>query len=1244
MSAKPRAVRRWVVLLTAAIAFPARAETWRLPLDIVSANGCRHDARSAELLERVPGPDANGRIWLDATQPVRWAGDPNAAPASEGRLDSPFAEYHLAAPAARSYTLWALVSAPVGRFMFVEVLNGQRLGGPFDEEYKEAPAPPHWVRCLRLPLAAGLNRLAVSHYGYRTPFYHAFVLTPNDDEEIAGDPNPPVTTPVTQVSVETAELLLPGLRRVIRLDGLPEAQPCQVSADGGAIWRDLPPDGLDVSDRARFRFDLTPAAPRAGPLSVDVETTAGALLALRDERTELLFSGDGGGLFLARGLDGTPYSGGLAPSPGAAVDLKRRGEAVWTRVDGDGRATLTPKPQYSRGPWDLQATESVAESAPAEVGLADGGLTVVRILSAPNSGRARVTERIEPLGAGLWRFAVTVETIEGPADVVAVTWPRLNGVRIGNSGLDDVQLRPQSFGHQALQPGRSPVRDESYCGGVVMNWTQVYDADHSLYLGIHDPDGLTTLHSSTAAGPEGERVGLLTRRLDEIPPGERATWEAWVAIGGGGWHDGARLYGDWFTGVHGQADYPDWLRTCDGWLDLQIENYPGLRFSELPDYLTRARAIGIDWLQVWGQFAYDWGPCCSAWYGPSPYFGGTAEWRAAAAAIKARGGRLGGYFIYDCVDRLPVFLDSFLGHFSKADYGDDVLWDSAEAQHPLLLVADPAGTVPPLRPTDAELAEWRAKIDEHQGLVAEGKRAEAVQWWHTTYIPDPAWQDYLSRWVAGKYVGEYGCNAAYIDVLGTGGASLSYDPRRGHNGDGRWGDGRRALAKALLERARAIDPDFALSQEGLGDLPGLYASPMCSGVYWGGRNVYRYAFPDRVLFHGMANAGSAGDEWDRFLETFSEAMRYDLVGGANALSLALLTLHRQFTPALWQATFLDTLGLSAADPALRVRRLESTTPTLPGQLLTLVDESATGGVEVGLDEAVTGPLAAAFMVPLDGPAQALELRHDAGWARFTSPPALAALVWLPPAETTAPCYPVVRLKRDEPPAVEVTVFNPSEQARSGECRLTLLGLTEPFDAPANAAAERLPLAAFAQDYRVEPRGAMRLAFPVRDLAPFDWTVRLAVELQPTAGEPVRREVLVIPAVLDGSFDVMAHPSEQAFDGAGALHLPPTTQGFQHALIDLSLLPAHRYRLSFQVRRTGFQAEVRGALLRQWKHSPGYVDHRFGEDTGRPDEWQQLGGEFETAPDMVRIGLYLYNVRSPEHAWFDRIRVEDLGPL
>lgn len=1229
--------RLWPLLIAVSCAL---SETVTLPVTIAAANGCRHDTRRAEALPAVPVPGPDGAIVL-AGAPVRASLDPEApATGDDGLPDAGYLRYDFQVPASATYTIWALVATPQGRSRFVEIVDGNRIAAHFEELNEKSARPAHWVERPKVALTAGLHRFAVASFGYQMARVTSLVLAPAGYEP-TGDGPQPVTAVPTGVRVETAEITVPGLRRVKRLAGAPNAA-VSWSTDGGQSWQPFPAAGADTSAPVRFRLALTPGAA-AGPLAVEVEVADGRLAVVAAGGVELVLDRVTGDFFLLRTAAGELLAGGLAARPLVAVDFKRRGEAVWYRVDPRGWSKLVPKEKYSRGVWDtIPESQTAAVVAPEKVVVGDGKAEIVHVLTAPEVGRCRVTQRIEADPDGSFRMTADVQSLDGPADVVVVTYPTLPAVRLSGDGLDDVQLRMQSFGDRTVQPGRAPLRDELYSGGVVMNWSQVYDADASLYLGAHDPAGTTTLHGSETSGAEADQVGLFLRRYDEIEPGRSATWSTCLAVGPGGWHAGARRYGDWFTKTHGPAVYSDFLRTCDGWLDLQIENYGReFRFDSLGDWLSIARASGLDWVQCWGQFAYDGGPCCGAWYGPSPLYGGLAGWKQACAEIRRRKGLVGGYFHYAYVDRLPTFFATFLGRFGKQEFDAALPWDTAEGQHKLLAVLDPAGTVPPVKPSQAELDSYAAKIAEHRKLYADGQRAAPVMWWEEAYIPDPAWRKWLADWIVDRYAKEYGCTGTYIDVLGTGRCVIDYDPRRGNNGDGQWGNGRLLLAKEVSERGRKLDPAFSLTMEGLADQPGLYAAAMCSGVYRGERNVYRYTFPDRVLIHGMANAGSGDTYYNRLMTSFQEVLRYDLAGRPNALAMSLLTLMRHFTPDLWLARFVDTEGLAVSDRRVVARHLVAGEGSLRGHFLTVTNPAACAA-ELKLDAAAFDQVATAFEVGLDGAVTAHKLRWQAGAATVPVSGQPASL-WYLPTQPGPPVHAVAWLKRDAPAAVEVTVLNLTDQRRAGRCEIANRGWPEPFEDRRAESAAALPTGQAGLAFDLPPAGLQTLRFPIASLAALRWSTWLEVSVD-LDGRRTRRTVLVPPLALDGSFELLSPGGTDAVEGRHCVELGPTTEGYLHRTVELWLHPERRYKLSVKARRTGFTAAVSGTLLRLSPNAENvYEDHRWGLDAKRPNEWQTLGGEFTTPRDLTRALLYLYNVRSPDTAWFDDLRLEDLGP-
>ncbi|NLY01197.1 MAG: hypothetical protein GXY83_34330 [Rhodopirellula sp.] len=1241
-------MHRSIALMCLALVCPAAAETIRIPLTLEDTAGCRITSRRAELLGRVPTANRQGYVVIDGRQPTRFSRDLDAPERAEsGLLNSDFVRYDFHVPAAGTYAVFVRITAPPGRSRFVEVLDGRQYCGPHLEENGGSEPATRWIARPKVRLAAGLHRLALAASGYRAPPIAGIVLAPEAAEPPTDELPQATFHEIDVCEVRTAALLVPGLQGVKSLDGVPAGAAIRWTDADAEAWQPLPAGGLSVSKPVRFSIRLDAARPAIGPLAIQVDVDPQALIRLAQDGSELLLDRATGDFFMLydRAHDRL-LAGGGRRQPLAAVQFKKAGEAQWTQVGPDRTLLLKQKQKYALGDWHLETvSETERRIDPEAVTVGDNTVDICHVFAAEGLGRARVTQRIAPEGNGVWRLAAAVESLEGPADVVGLLYPRLPSVRIGESGLDDVQLRMMSFGHRAVQPGREPLHDASYCGRVVMNWTQIYDHEASLYLGVHDPAGTTTVHATEKSGLDGESTEISTRRIDEIAPGEKAIWETRLAVGSGGWHKGARLYGDWFTSVHGKADYPQWLLASSGWLDLQAENYGAdFRFDNLGDWLTQAKAVGLDWVQVWGQFAYDSGPCCSAWYGPSPMYGGVEGWKRATQEIKGRGGHVGGYFIYDRFDRLPVWLDTFLGHYARADYGNALPWDTAEFQHAVAAVTDPAGTVPSLKPPQEEIDKYRAEVAEHRRLYGEGERAGPVQWWTTAYLPDPLWRDYLASWIGDRYVGAWGANAAYIDVLGTGDATIDYDPRRNHNGDGSWGLGRKMLAQEVVQRSRRHDPEFGLAMEGLGDLPGLHAAALCSGVYRGNRNVVRYTFPDRILIHGMANSGGSGTGGPlaRYLTTFREAMRWDIVGRPTSLPAALLNLTRPFQPELYEARFLDTEGLRVSDPRIEARRFDATATALGCHVVTLTNQERIEGKVVLADPALS-QVGAALGLALDG--RLLTAARSSAAAPLEIPvdsSILAAIFLVPPADAArATVWPVLWPDWGEAgkgKLATVRLLNLSDKPQQAALHLDCLGYTDPFG-------ERLPAEArvrYQRTVRVEPRQAIAVEFdsPAAVVDAYrDWTTRWEVSLPE---HDYRREQLLTPPALDPSFDFLETKTGEGVDGR-ALELGPTTEGYQHRTVDLWLLPNRRYQLTFQSKRTGFKADVRGSLLRLHKgENDAMEDHRWALDPKRPGVWQKLGGEFTTPADLTRAVLYLYNVRSTDTAWFDEIRIEDLG--
>lgn len=1255
-----------VVMVTAGICHPEPVMT-TIPLEYVRGEGCVFDARGATLPADLPGQREDGIIVIEAERPLRYFCDPRlraegAAPptdpaASGGKyLDQIVtAQYQFRVQTAGEYWLWLRVATPKGTSRVRDLVNGG-MWYFYEEKDKEAAEGWYWGQRRKVTLAAGLNRLALTEYHTVTPAVDQVLFAPSEQFAPEGTYQER-RVPNSEGWVETAPVAVPGLVRLTRVIGLPAQTSAVQAALGGGAWQALrydptaqtaSLDGLAGEGALKVRVQLAPGVePEPGKIALQAEVDPRRFVDLDDGQTRCVFDADSGGLFLIEDLRaGRAICTPGAPRPLVSVDLKHPGEAEWTRM-GPESVTRVVWKEIRSGTWGQSA--EAPEAAQVRPVRCEGGarsFAATFRFRRDGVGEAEVSYQIRPGDGGAWNWEVTARCLQGPADVVAVEFPILEHLCLGGSGLDDRQFRPQSFGDLAFQPGMHPLRDDRYCGSVVMPWQSLWDNEGGFYVGAHDPRAVNLLFISRSSGIEGEHFTASFRKLDDIKPGEECAYTYVVAAHPGTWHWGADRYREWFYDTFSRAQYPAWVDDCDGFLDIQAENYrEAFTFAGLAQWMDVGQAVGVDWMQVWGQFSYSFGPCCAAWYGPSPQYGGAEEWRNAAQAIKARGGHLGGYFHYAYLDLVPILTDWYLGHFRKSEYPADTPWVSADYFQRVQAILDPDGRVPDWPPADEEVRKYLDEIDAHQEAWRAGQRAQAVFWWKTVWVNDPEWWEYLRSWIADKYVREWGCNTAYIDVLGTGGASESYDPRRGHNGEGTWGLGRLGLARTVTESAREADPDFLAAMEGMGDLPGLYCASMCSGVYRGGRNVLRYTFPERVFIHGVANAGSGESYLDRFLTTFREAMRYDIGGTPGPESVPLLQLQRSFHPRLYQARFMDTIGLETSHPRIEARWLHDTAAGARAAIITITNRDYLAGQTVSFDGRQLGGVRAGFYVTLSGEAGSLDLMRTGQTVSFTVPQELASMAYLvSDVGAGEAVWPVLRLVAAGQPHLALTLFNLTDREQSGRCVLENLGFPDPRQGERDRAHAALPLTQTAQDFALPPLAARTLRFPLQSVRHHYYTVRMKAALDLDDVPDVAREFLVLPFVHDGSFELAGNDSEQVVEGARSLRLGPSLEGYQHRTVRLWVLPNRKYRVAVEMRRDGFQARIHGTALVIGDTRGNAPIVRAPVDTNRVNQWQTCSYEFVTPPDLQTATLYLYNVESPQTAWFDDIRVEDLGPV
>jgi hypothetical protein len=195
----------------------------------------------------------------------------------------------------------------------------------------------------------------------------------------------------------------------------------------------------------------------------------------------------------------------------------------------------------------------------------------------------------------------------------------------------------------------------------------------------------------------------------------------------------------------------------------------------LLDTFEEGRRMGIAHVQAWGQFGSS--TCGSFWW-PSPRYGSVAEFAAANAEIRRRGGHVGYYLMYHLGNRYNHIDDkTYDGYLPRDRYPAAVPLLAVDEFRKAALVTDPAGRPTAWPETPEALPRLRQAL---AGLLAEKKTTVWADGAQVTMNPmETVWQDYVVRWTDGLYVGKWGCDTAYQDVLGCGTVGRSFDLRRG---------------------------------------------------------------------------------------------------------------------------------------------------------------------------------------------------------------------------------------------------------------------------------------------------------------------------------------------------------------------------------------------------------------------------------------------------------------------------------
>jgi len=425
--------------------------------------------------------------------------------------------------------------------------------------------------------------------------------------------------------------------------------------------------------------------------------------------------------------------------------------------------------------------------------------------------------------------------LQYPGNVVAVGFPQIEYVRIGDKIEDSILVRPNRFGEKIQDPiGKAGTYQTSllYGGFASMMWMDLYNKSGGLYMASYDKSLLLTALESVP----NLRLSTITmgfRKYAYIPIGESWKSELFViGIHEGDWHWAADRYREWADSWMTKPKIPRKLKSMDGWYGINFKSEENIknRFKDIEEIYDEAQYLGLNHIQFWGQMVGD--NCCYRFYYPDPRLGTIDDLKSAIAKVKEKGGYIGFYFN---IQAFSPYVEEYL---SKRGY-----------------------TIP----DNEKIPNWLNEFKNYAQINFDG--SATVQYPSREFENDgfrimctasEGWQKYILYWVIEKYLKEYGANFAYIDQVFSPPVSYCFNFEHGHKHHGCAVQGRVSLIKAIKEKGIENDPNFAICIEGNGDSIGqfcdlhLYTS-FSSQTKYPAPEVFAYTFPDYIIIDGFAN-------------------------------------------------------------------------------------------------------------------------------------------------------------------------------------------------------------------------------------------------------------------------------------------------------------------------------------------------------------------------------------------------------
>ena len=1106
------------------------------------------------------------------------------------------AEFLLDAPHAGQYQGWARSFLPrPGSWNHLESMDG---GKPRQVSDSAAQVFGRWVwtKLGDYRLSAGRHTF-VLHSWLGGAKLDALIFSGVPAFSPEGLRGAPPVDPATASGTVTSAVLRPScvarLRRLevdTALNG--GSIGADVSTDGGNTWSQALPGrdlgqintAADGSDRLVLRFTLTAAPDGASPLlrgaMLTYDVPRAAEAGIENRHYRIAFDRRTGALCGIRSR--------LPERTVTAPHLREPLLGLSVREPGATSQTLVP---------------------PEEITLVDLDAAPTRLVLTYEAlgGEVSLTVEIRADDSPLSVWLCTVRN-RGPREVIRVDFPLIGGAAIGD-WRDDECVLPKTGGQRLKTPAEGNPSEVIYLGSASMSWLDLCDREAGLYLALQDRQ-LTTTAIGCAPAAGNRSVDLSFRTHTLVRPGEETTRRFVVGVHPGDWHWGADRYREWACSWMTPPENPDWVTWCDGWVAAS-----GAPFSRMTGRLAQAKGQGIDYLQYWGHMADGIDQCCGNFYWPAPALGDAEGFRRGIADVHAAGGRVTAYMNCQTWTRDSPINDS-LRRTPKSALPEEAL----RLIHPLTWFEQCR-----LRPLDGKPL---------------GYYASTLGW----YIMCPAsrgFSEHLRFWIVDMYAERFGADGVYIDQTGATHAKPCYNLGHGHGDIGHWGLGNLRMLETSLAQARAHNPEFVIAIEGAGDALGQFAglhliSGLCTDP-----EVYHYTFPHHILISGFSNSSSL-TPGQRIARAFLNGDRFDSRVGRTEAGPAL-RLRRRVKRWLYPGRFMDTLGLTVADPAVKARWTQCDDGDEKAIVCTFDNEPRRAGVSCSLDlpPAWEAPRSLVLFTS-EGRVTASRPACADGRVSFTVPASrlgAALLVYSTTAPSSVDVWCDVRNVLGGRGDVVVTAVNLGET--STEVKLTMRC--------------ELPLVGGAGELRVSvpPGGSAEARQAVRGISDLVMPVLVTVDASWDGGSRTswtEVEPLLVNAGLDHDGDGDGLPdcwspggSKSTFARgveAGAAWIQGEEKVYAYLIQHIPAKPNTDYTFSGRIKRSQPTEDVSLAVV-EFVGARGLRLHRIGGDAEAPaDEWRRYETTFTTGPEFRDCAVYLYNTHTTVKAWYDDLELAE----